>query len=154
MKAKRLGSIAVLVAAAWAVLLHAGGAAAEVTGKKWQDERLFVPPYGQNGCWTLFFAGAEFEPPAARLNGPTFIEKFEADPVVIPELKNVGGPVFLRSAQSVIVGPRARLLGYESERFSKRSLVLDPGQQVADLVDIGFHERVESLQVECVRTKD
>ena len=154
MKSRRPGSIAALGAAACAALLYAASAAAEVTGKKWQDERLFVPPYGQNGCWTLFFAGQEFDPPAARLNGPTFIEQFEADPVVIPELKSVGGPVFLRSVQSVIVGPRARLIGYEGIRFSKRSLELDPGQQVANLIEIGFHERVESLKLECVRVRE
>lgn len=147
-------TIAFATLAAMSALLLAAGAAAQVKGQQWEDERLFVPPYGQNGCWALFFAGKEFEPPAVRLQGPTFIEQFEHAPVVIPELKRVGGPVFLRTVQSVIIGPRARLIGFEDIRYDNRSLVLEAGQQVADLIDIGFHQRVASLQVECVSAEE
>lgn len=150
MRPKGSGPRAARAAFAGVVLFFFGAASlSEVTNHKWEDERLFVPPYGQEGCWVLFFAGREFEPPAARLKGPAFIERFEDGPVVIPELERVGGPVFLRSVQSVIIGPRARLVGFAKTRFTERALVLEPGQQVADLIDIGFHERVESLQLEC-----
>ena len=115
------------------------------------DKKVFVPPYGERGCWVLLFAGKEFDPPVAKLNGPTFIERFENAPVEEPALKAVGGAVFLRSIQSAIVGPRARLVGYEDIKYSKRSVVLEPKQQVPDLVEVRFHERVSSLQVECAQ---
>lgn len=128
-------------------LLAAATALAQPPG----DEQVFVPPYGKGGCWVLLFAGEEFDPPMVKLKGPTFIENFRDGPVVTPELKSVGGPIFLRSVQSAIIGPHARLVGYEGIRYSKRSLTLEAGQQVPDLIDLGFHERVNSLQVECVQ---
>ena len=129
------------------LLMATGGADAQLPG----DKKVFVPPYGERGCWVLLFAGKEFDPPMVKLNGPTFIERFEDEPVVIPELKPVGGPVFLRSIQSAIIGPRARLEGYEQPDYDNRSITLEPGQQVADLIDLRFHERVKSLQVNCVQ---
>lgn len=127
------------------LLLGSGTAWAQLPGD------VFVPPYGDRGCWVLLFAGKEFDPPVVKLKGPTFIESFERDPVVTPELERVGGPAFLRSIQSAIVGPNARLVGFRNVNYDNGTVTLEPGTQVADLIDLDFHERVESLKVECVK---
>lgn len=127
------------------LLAGSGAARAQLPGD------VFVPPYGDRGCWVLLFAGKEFDPPVAKLNGPTFIENFEEGPVVTPELEPVGGPTFLRAIQSAIVGPNARLMGFENVNYDKGTVTLDPGAQVPDLIELNFHERVDSLKVECVK---
>lgn len=108
-----------------------------------------VPPYGAEGCWVLVFGKKDFYPPVARLQGPTYIEKFENGPVLTPELRDVGGDAFLQQIESAIVGPRANLTGYRDIRFDGPSMALAPNTQVADLNEIQFHERVKSLQVHC-----
>jgi hypothetical protein len=117
---------------------------------RWRlNDPVKITPYAGTGCWALVFAGRNFDPPMAKLNGPTFIERFANDPVVTPELKPVGGEIFLRSIQSVIIGPQARLTGFSQPKFDNPSLTLEAGRLVPDLIDLGFHERVMSLKLEC-----
>lgn len=130
------GIVAIVLAGLWA-------------WSTWYDVPLRVPPHGDRGCWALLFGGKDFHPPVARLKGPTFIERFENQPVVTPELRAVGGEAFLRTVQSIIVGPQAELIAYRQVRFDNPGLTLGPGDQVPDVSEIGFHERMNSLKVQC-----
>ena len=115
-------------------------------------EQLFIVPEGKQGCWVSFFEGKDFRPPGVQVTGRTFIESFEpkAQATVEPPLEEAGGAQALRRAQSMVVGPHARLEGYDEERFSGgRTLELGPGERVRDLDALRFHERVHSLKVFC-----
>lgn len=112
-------------------------------------DSLFLPPHGDEGCWVSFFAGTNFGLPAAQLRGRSDVEAFESGPVLEPDLKHVGGQKFIAEARSIVVGPNARLIGYERPRFRDQALTIGPGRQVVDVAALDFHERVRSLEVRC-----
>lgn len=111
----------------------------------------YLPPHtGGQGCWASIFDGTDYRGARAHLTGPTFLEHFKTDPVVEPDLKDVGGQRFLRAVDSLVVGPNARVIAYEGVNFSGIELVFPPGTHVGDLNRFNFAERVRSLKVQCV----
>ena len=117
-------------------------------------EPPFLPPYtGEQGCWVSIFDAKNFRGDAARLTGPTFVEKFEtAGKIVEPDLRNVGGQDFFRRIDSMIVGPNARVIAYAGQWFSAAEITFLPNARVADLDVLNFSDRIESLKVQCVRS--
>ena len=112
----------------------------------------FVTPYGDRGCWVSIFDGKDFTGAAARLSGPTFLEKFDSSGnVVEPDLRRVGGQDFMRRIDSIIVGPHARAIAYAGQWFSAAEITFRPNARVPDLDVLNFSNRIESLKVQCVR---
>ena len=83
------------------------------------------------GCWVHAFQRTQYRPPVTTYTGPSH------------------EPLFLKHARSLIVGPKARLLGYAEQRYDERTLELGPGARLPDLQAIAFHRRVDSFQVAC-----
>lgn len=112
----------------------------------------FLPPYtGEQGCWVSIFDDKNFRGDAARLAGPTYIEKFKTDSrVVEPDLRSVGGQDFFRRIDSVIVGPNARMIAYAGQWFSAAEITFLPNARVPDLDVLNFSNRIESVKVQCV----
>jgi len=52
-------------------------------------------------------------------------------------------------AQSIVVGPEARLVAYAEPGFRDELATFEPRQHVPDLEEIGFARRVASLKVIC-----
>jgi hypothetical protein len=129
--------------AAWA--LAAAPAFADVVA---EPETLFLPPHGDEGCWVSFFSAPGFRGESAQLAGRTYVKAFETGPVVNPDLEAVGGESFLKEVRSVVVGPHARLVGYEEEGFGGDSITLRPGRHVVDVDRVGL-QRARSLKVFC-----
>ena len=151
MKAQRLNAFrAACGAAAFAFVFalatsHAAGSAG--------DQQAFLPPYqGDRGCWASIFDGVDFRGEAARLTGPTFVEKFQSESKVVePDLRNVGGQDFFRRIDSLIVGPNAKLVAYAGQWFSAAEITFLPNARVADLGTINFRNRIESVKLQCVQ---
>lgn len=115
-------------------------------------ELPFVTPYGNRGCWVSIFDGKDFMGDAARLTGPTFLEKFDSSgKIVEPDLREVGGQDFVRRIDSIIVGPHARAIAYAGQWFSAAEITFRPNARVPDLDVLNFSNRIESLKVQCVR---
>ncbi len=131
----RTGALPVLLAGATA----AAGA----------DEPLLVTPYEDSPCWVTIYDGKQFEPPGARLEGPTFLEEPETGPVVTLDLRDVGGQDFIDRIDSLIVGPRARITVYAEPTYSGDRVSFGPGEKVPDLAAHNFANRIRSIKVQC-----
>lgn len=71
-------------------------------------------------------------------------------PMQLKSLKMPGGVNWKHKAESLIVGPKARVTIYESELFKKKEAAFQPGQQVPNLrKGFGFLNSMESIKVEC-----
>lgn len=113
------------------------------------DKPILVPPYEATPCWVSVFDGKGFQPPAARLNGPTFVENSIMEPVLTPDLRNVGGQDFIDRIDSLIVGPRGRVTVFDQPNFSGNRRSFGPGEKVPDLSVHGFDNRIESIRMNC-----
>lgn len=113
------------------------------------DRPVLTPPYEDSPCWVSIFGGKNFQPPAARLTGPTYVKSRKTQPVDEIDLRNVGGRDFIDRIDSLIVGPRARITIYDRPRYSGRQLSFGPGERVPDLAVHGFDNRIESIKVVC-----
>lgn len=113
------------------------------------EKPVLVSPYADSPCWVSIFDGKEFQPPSARLTGPTYLGKPETGPVVHDDLRNVGGKDFVDRIDSLIVGPRARITVYDQIRYSGNSLSFGPNERIPDLAAHGFENRIESIKVDC-----
>lgn len=113
------------------------------------EKPVLVTPYDDSPCWVSIFDGKDYQPPTARLTGPTFVKSPKARPVDEVDLRNVGGRDFIDRIDSLIVGPRARITVYDQPRYSGNSLSFGSGEQVPDLAAHGFENRIKSIKVEC-----
>ena len=84
------------------------------------------------GCWVDAYAEPQYRGTMTSYTGPTHER------------------VFMKGAASLVVGPGARLEGYDDHGFSKESLLLRQGARVPDLRRLAFHRRVESFRLVCV----
>lgn len=97
------------------------------------------------GCWALFFDGAEFKGAQSRLAGSLYINSI-AGPGMIGEMSD---KAFLKSSRSLIMGPEATLIAYAEPGFRKEIIALAPGEKVKDLRALGFPARIASLKISC-----
>jgi hypothetical protein len=58
-----------------------------------------------------------FGGPMRQLEGPVFVEALDHSPVLVPGLDKIPPQPQFAEARSLIVGPHARLVGYEHELF-------------------------------------
>lgn len=84
-----------------------------------------------DGCWVHAFERTQFRPPVTTYTGPSH------------------EPLFIKQAESLIVGPRARLVGYAAGRYAEQTVALGAGTRLPDLAAIGFHKRMDSFQLLC-----
>lgn len=113
------------------------------------EKPVLVPPYEDSPCWVSVFDGKNYEPPTARLSGPTYLDAPRTGPEVVEDLRNVGGEDFIDRIDSLIVGPRARVTVHDQRNFSGERILFGPGERVPDLAVHGFENRIESIKVEC-----
>ncbi|MEF8698413.1 MAG: hypothetical protein V5B33_03640 [Candidatus Accumulibacter sp. UW20] len=113
------------------------------------EKPVLVPPYKDTPCWVSVFDGQNFQPPSARLTGPTFLEKPETGPVVAEDLRHLGGENFIDRIDSLIVGPRARITVYDEVNFSGHKLSFEANARIPDLAVYDFNNRIRSIKVEC-----
>jgi hypothetical protein len=104
------------------------------------------PKYGE-GCWVRFFDRTGFEGPLGQLAGAVYINSLSG-PGLIGMMNE---EEFFRRAESLIVGPEARLIAYAERGFRQELFTLEPGREVKDLRAIGFPQKVASLKVACQR---
>jgi hypothetical protein len=118
-----------------------------------------------NGCWAEFYEYAQFIGEKLRLDGP----------LKLPNLKNVDGHNWDSRIDSVVVGPKARVIIYENLNFKltltemskypglMRSLgiteedirqdseiILAPKSMTHHLGEYNFHKKTRSLKIECL----
>jgi hypothetical protein len=107
---------------------------------------VLVPLGGQdpnlaNGCWVRLF------------DGPNFKGKDEltiAGPMDLQSLKTPSGVNWQRKAESLTVGPKARVTVFENEMFKNKNLSFDANQKVADLSkEVGITHPIDSIKVAC-----
>jgi hypothetical protein len=99
---------------------------------------LFAPLWSSaasptNGCWVHAFAQVNYRAPMTTYIGPRHERAFF-------------------DAGSLIVGPNARVEGFDGNGYRKETLDLGPGVRVPDLSAINFQRRVDSFQVLCTST--
>jgi sporulation protein YlmC with PRC-barrel domain len=87
------------------------------------------------GCWVNAFARKQYRPPMTTFTGPTHER------------------ISLAEAESLVVGPGARLVGYAGPGFERRTVVLSPEARVPDLDAAGFERRTDAFQVVCEGTR-
>jgi hypothetical protein len=83
-----------------------------------------------------FFSGKDFSHPMGLVKGSLSIAKVKER--------------FIR-AQSVVLGPEARLVAYAEPGFRDELATFEPRQHVPDLREIGFARRVASLKITCAK---
>lgn len=82
-----------------------------------------------------------------QLEGPVFVEALDHSPVLVPGLDKIPPQPQFAEARSLVVGPHARLVGYEHELFRNPVLTFEPAQRVED---VELRSRVRSLRMDCV----
>lgn len=93
------------------------------------------------GCWVRLYSDE-------NLKGND--ELTVVGPMQLKSLKMPDGINWKRKAESLIVGPKARVTIFESELFKKKEATFQPGQQVPNLrKGFGFLNSMESIKVEC-----
>lgn len=92
-----------------------------------------------NGCWVRFYDGENFRGSSLTLVGPIDMPKMD-----------VPGPAW-REWDSVITGPKARVVTYDNENYRDRSATLAAGQRISNLDDakLGWFEEIHSARVSC-----
>lgn len=93
-----------------------------------------------NGCWVRFFDDKNFKGDQLTVVGP----------VDLPDMKfhhrfTWGAP------DSLIAGPKAKVVVYDAENYKDRNGTVNPGEQVKDLGDktLGLFEDIESVKIIC-----
>jgi hypothetical protein len=107
----------------------------------------YLDPKGGDGCWVHFFEERDFGRSMGRLAGTLYINSVIGPGLIgTLEVKE-----YLRRADSLLVGPEARLIAYAQPGFREVLTSLEPGAQAPDLDALGFPGRVGSLKIACVR---
>ena len=110
---------------------------------------FFLPPYAEKGCWAQVYEEAGFAGPSRRIDGPAMVESISASTVWVPDLETIPPQPLFSEMRSLVVGPHARIEGYGETLFREPALALPAGSRIADLVSIGFHDRVRSFRMQC-----
>lgn len=93
-----------------------------------------------NGCWARIFENPEYGGSHLTVVGP----------VSVPNLQRTAAHDW-NGADSLIVGPKARVIAYDGENFEDREATIESGQSIPHLRDekIGLFDKVDSLKVTC-----
>jgi hypothetical protein len=93
-----------------------------------------------NGCWVRFYDDKNFKGDELTVVGPVELANMK-----FHHRFTWGGP------DSLIAGPKAKVLIYDSEAFKDRSGTINPGEQVANLGDKtrGLFEDIQSAKIAC-----
>lgn len=89
-----------------------------------------------NECFITVWAEKDFKGPSLRIDGPG----------EYPELglSNYGWSDCISSLR---VGPKAFVLAYEDHDFGGRMISFGPNQEVSDLSEMSFNDKIDSLRV-------
>jgi len=103
-----------------------------------QDNNLMKQ---ETACWVEIYMNQEFDKnqPSLLLLGPH----------ELTSLKGLKDRNWDNDIESILVGPRATLLGYEHAEFKGRELVLGPNQRMGSLIEAQMSNEIESLRVLC-----
>ena len=76
-----------------------------------------------------------------------------AGPIELPSLHTPAGGVYWKhKAESVLVGPKATIVVYESKSFQDKAATLEPGSQMPQLRKaLQFTQSIDSLKITCKR---
>lgn len=96
-------------------------------------------------CWVEIYMNQEFDKnqPSLLLVGPH----------ELGSLKGLKDRNWDNDIESILVGPRATLLGYEHADFKGRELVLGPNQRLSSLIEAQMSNEIESLRVICSQAR-
>jgi hypothetical protein len=108
--------------------------------------RLVLLPVDQatdalgNGCWVRFYDDKNFKGDELTVVGPVDLSSMK-----FHRRYTWGGP------DSLIAGPKAKVIVYDAENFKDRSGTINPGEQAKDLSDktLGLFEDIESVKIAC-----
>jgi hypothetical protein len=64
-------------------------------------------------------------------------------------MEEAGVQPLFAEARSLMVGPRAKLVGYSRTLFRGEATVIEPGTLVRDAAAVSYPERSASLMLEC-----
>ena len=110
---------------------------------------VFLPPYAEKGCWARLYGEPHYAGPVRQLEGPTFVEALDSTAVVVPDIQSTSPQPLFAEVASVVVGSRARLVGYAAPLFRRQDLELAPGSALPDVSQVAFYEKVRSFTLEC-----
>lgn len=107
---------------------------------------LVLLPAGQNpdtlgnGCWVRFFDDQDFKGDQLTVVGP----------VDLPDMK-FHHRFSWSAPDSLIAGPKAKVVVYDTEGYKNRNGTVNPSEQVKDLGDKtrGLFEDIESVKITC-----
>lgn len=107
----------------------------------------YLDPKAGDGCWVHYFEERDFGGSMGRLAGTLYINSVMGPGLI----GTLGVKEYLRRADSLIVGPEARLIAYAQPGFMEVLSSLEPGARAHDLDALGFPARIGSLKIACVR---
>ena len=84
-----------------------------------------------------------------QLEGPSFVEAIPGSVVGVQNMEEAGVQPLFAEARSLMVGPRAKLVGYSRTLFRGETTVVDPGTLVRDAGSVGYPKRFASLRLLC-----
>ncbi len=92
------------------------------------------------GCWAQLFDGHGYSGSAVTLVGPVDIADTETRDI------NLEGEI-----DSIVVGPKARLVVFDEENFGDKDAAFGAGERVPDTTysKLGFFDDIESLRLSC-----
>ncbi|MCZ2498723.1 hypothetical protein GN316_18320 [Xylophilus sp. Kf1] len=92
------------------------------------------------GCWAQFYSARDFKGDMLTLVGPTQLDSLDKGSA--RQLK--------RDIDSIVTGPKTRLVVFEHRLFKDRSVSFDANSREGSLrKKLGFGGRIESIQVNC-----
>jgi hypothetical protein len=109
---------------------------------------VLVPYSAENpnladGCWTRLFDGTD-------LKGKDMLTI--AGPMDLQSLKTPSGINWSKRAESLVVGPKAKVTVFENEMFKNKQLTFQANQKVPSLrKELGFMNSIDSIKVSCVK---
>lgn len=124
----------------------ATGTAANMPQNRADGVALIVVPIAaatadtmNNGCWARFYSERDYRGEVLALSGP----------VSLPNMGRV--QPFWGEADSVVIGPKARVTTYDNDNYRDQTAVLASNQRVNDLRDrLRWNEGIDSVRVDCM----
>jgi len=106
---------------------------------------LLVPveianPGMQSGCWAQMYDERNYKGEILTIVGPMQIDTVD----------KTGGRALRKSMDSLVTGPKAKLVVYEQKMFKDKSVEFGPNTKEGGLVKkLGFRGRIESMRLDC-----
>ena len=140
-----LSKLTIVLALASTATIAIGAATETKTENQPAPLLLLVPvevanPGMQSGCWAQMYDERNFKGEMLTIVGPMQIDAVDKS----------GGRELRKSMDSLVTGPKTKLVLYEQKMFKDKSVEFGPNSKEAGLVKkLGFRGRIESMRIDC-----